>query len=125
MLTEENFGQTGSIWYEDKVSLHSSFDIYFDINLGCLDAQGADGIAFVFQPISTSIGVSGGGLGYQGVMPSLAVEFDTYHNGNYTDPIFDHVAIIRNGNVDHASGDNLSGRSGFSMEMLMLKIAIF
>ncbi|MBK9110000.1 MAG: gliding motility-associated C-terminal domain-containing protein [Saprospiraceae bacterium] len=112
LLTEENFGQTGSIWYEDKVSLYSSFDIYFDINLGCLDAQGADGIAFVFQPISTSIGVSGGGLGYQGVMPSLAVEFDTYHNGNYTDPIFDHVAIMRNGNVDHASGDNLSGPVG-------------
>lgn len=112
LLTEERNYQTGSIWYEDKVSLLQSFDIYFDLNLGCIDANGADGIAFVFQPISTSIGVTGGGLGYQGVIPSLAVEFDTWQNANFSDPFYDHVSLMRNGNVDHAASDNLSGPVG-------------
>lgn len=112
LLTEETFSQTGSVWYEDKVSLYNSFDIYFDLNLGCLDGPGADGIAFVFQPISTSLGVSGGGLGYQGISPSLSVEFDSYQNPNYSDPFYDHMAIIRNGNVDHSTADNLAGPVG-------------
>ena len=112
LLTEERNYQTGSIWYEDKVSLFQSFDIYFDLNLGCIDANGADGIAFVFQPISTSIGVTGGGIGYQGVIPSLAVEFDTWQNANFSDPFYDHVSIMRNGNVDHAASDNLAGPVG-------------
>ncbi|MBK8956762.1 MAG: gliding motility-associated C-terminal domain-containing protein [Saprospiraceae bacterium] len=112
LLTEERYFQSGSIWYEDKVSLHQSFDIYFDLSLGCLDGPGADGIAFVFQPISTSIGVAGGGLGYQGIVPSLAVEFDSYQNGNYNDPPYDHMAVMRNGNVDHGSADNLAGPTG-------------
>jgi len=112
LLTEEIQGQAGSVWYEDKVSLYNSFDIYFDMNLGCLDGPGADGIAFVFQPISTSIGTGGGGLGYQGIVPSLAVEFDTYQNGNYLDPPFDHVSVMRNGNVDHGNPDNLVGPVG-------------
>ncbi|MBK9222525.1 MAG: gliding motility-associated C-terminal domain-containing protein [Saprospiraceae bacterium] len=112
LLTEELNYQTGSIWYEDKVNLNQSFDIYFDLNLGCIDRNGADGIAFVFQPISTSIGVSGGGLGYQGVSPSLAVEFDTWENGNNTDPFYDHMSIMRNGNVDHRLPDNLAGPVG-------------
>ncbi len=111
-LTEAKTDQVGSVWYEDKTNLNQSFDIYFDINLGCIDKGGADGIAFLFQPISTSIGVRGGGLGYQGVTPSLAVEFDTWQNPNYNDPGFDHVAIIKNGNVNHLSADNLAGPLG-------------
>ncbi len=111
-LTKALVFQSGSVWYETKANLNESFDIYFDINLGCIDANGADGIAFVLQPISTSIGVAGGGLGYQGIRPSLAVEFDTWQNGNFNDPAFDHMAIMRNGNVDHALPDNLSGPIG-------------
>ncbi len=112
LLTDALFTQSGSVWYEQKANLDKSFDVYFDINLGCLDAQGADGIAFVLQPISTSIGVAGGGLGYQGIMPSLDVEFDTYQNSPYNDPVYDHMAIMRNGNTDHASLDNLAGPIG-------------
>jgi gliding motility-associated-like protein len=116
-LTRAFTFQSGSVWYQQKADLSKSFDVYFDINLGCLDAPGADGIAFVLQPISTSIGVAGGGLGYQGIRPSLAVEFDTWQNSNFADPAFDHVSIMRNGNVDHASADNLAGPVGIFSNM--------
>ncbi|HEX5626011.1 MAG TPA: M43 family zinc metalloprotease, partial [Saprospiraceae bacterium] len=112
LLTEALNFQSGSVWYEDKVDLRKSFDIYFDLNLGCIDGAGADGLAFVFQPISTSIGVAGGGLGYQNIMPSLAVEFDSWENNNFADPAFDHLAIMRNGNVSHGTPDNLAGPVG-------------
>ena len=112
LLTEEKNYETGSVWYEDKIDLTRPFDIYFQLNLGCIDGAGADGIAFVLQPISTSIGVSGGGLGYQGIRPSLAIEFDTWENGNYSDPVYDHMSLMRNGNVSHASPDQLAGPVG-------------
>ncbi len=112
ILTQALAAQAGSVWYEQKANLNESFDVYFDMNLGCIDENGADGIAFVFQPISTSIGVAGGGLGYQGISPSLDIEFDTYENSQYKDPVYDHVAIMKNGVVSHFFVENLAGPVG-------------
>lgn len=67
----------------------------------------ADGIAFLLQSESiTAVSSSalGGAIGYQGITPSLAVEFDIY-NGNPGDPGSsssinsgdDHVGITENG----------------------------
>ena len=103
-LTQDAGFRNGSVWYSDKVNLKESFDLYFDIFLGCKDSDGADGIAFVLQPISTNIGVAGGGIGYQGVTPSVAVEIDTWQNGDLNDPSFDHVAVQLNGNTTHGAG---------------------
>lgn len=108
-LTDADNYQAGSMWYEDKVDFGKSFDIFFDFNLGCYDRNGADGLAFLLQPISTSIGVAGGGIGYAGVRPSLAVEFDTWENSEYSDPSFDHLSIMKNGNISHNNPDNLAG----------------
>ena len=108
-ITDALNTQAGSVWYSELVNLNESFDISFDIFLGCNDSPGADGIAFVFQPISTSIGTNGGGMGYQGVAPSLAIEFDTYTNGQWGDPFYDHIAIMTNGSGDHGSANNLAG----------------
>ena len=59
---------------------------------------GADGIAFIMQPVSNSEGSSGGGLGYMGISPSIGVEFDTWDNPEYGDPTSsDHAAIVTNG----------------------------
>ena len=63
-LTQDAFNQSGSVWNINKISLHQAFDYKFNIYLGCNDGDGADGIAFVLQPISTSIGAVGGGIGY-------------------------------------------------------------
>jgi GxGYxY sequence motif in domain of unknown function N-terminal/GxGYxYP putative glycoside hydrolase C-terminal domain/Bacterial lectin len=42
----------------------------------------ADGFTFTIQgAASTAIGGGGGGLGYQGMTPSVAVKFDLYNNG--------------------------------------------
>jgi large repetitive protein len=100
--------QTGSVWYLNKVNIEDGFDLYFDVFLGCNDG-GADGIAFVLQPISTGIGTAGEGLGYEGVNPSLAIEIDTWQNTNRNDPAYDHLALQSNGVVDHGTPENLAG----------------
>ncbi len=105
-LTTASNGQFGSVWNNNLYNLNNSFDFSFDVFLGCSDG-GADGMAFVLQPVSTSLGASGGGLGYQGISPSLDIEIDTYQNGG--DPAADHIAIMQNGNTNHGSADNLAG----------------
>ena len=92
-LTSETNWQVGSIWNPDKIDLRRSFDLVMEVFPGC-DDEGADGLVFGLQPISTSIGTSGEDLGFGGVVPSLGVEIDTYFNGNKGDPEFDHLAII-------------------------------
>ncbi len=108
-LTTEGFAQVGSIWNEDKINLNESFQVIMELNFGCKDADGADGILFGFQPLSTSIGQSGEGLGFQGVAPSIGIEFDTWQNANLADPAFDHIAICRDGLLNHGTFNNLAG----------------
>ncbi|MBL0357606.1 MAG: PKD domain-containing protein [Chitinophagaceae bacterium] len=108
-LTPNAFNQSGSVWNNFKIDLAQSFDFNFDIYLGCDDA-GADGIVFVLQPISTSVGTSGGGLGYQGVTPSVGVTVDTWQNTADNDPLYDHIAIQLNGNINHSNAAvNIAG----------------
>jgi len=108
-LTNDEFNQSGSVWNINKINLSQSFDYKFNVNLGCRDNDGADGIVFVLQPISTSIGSLGGGLGYQGVRPSIGVAIDTWQNTNDDDPGFDHLSIHRDGDLNHRSVNNLAG----------------
>jgi gliding motility-associated-like protein len=108
-LTPAEDSKSGSIWNINKIDLTRSFDFKFNIFLGCVDADGADGIVFVLQAVSTSIGSLGGGIGYQGVNPSIGITVDTWQNFNDSDPAFDHIAIHRNGDIDHTSSNNLAG----------------
>jgi gliding motility-associated-like protein len=101
-LTPDQLWQSGSMWNINKISLNESFDFKFNIYLGCADGDGADGVAFVLQPISTSIGAQGGGLGYDGVTPSIGVLVDTWQNYEDNDPVYDHIAIHKNGIIDHS-----------------------
>jgi gliding motility-associated-like protein len=107
-LTDSANTQSGSVWNNNKIDLTQSFDFKFDIFLGYKDA-GADGIVFVLQPISTSVGTSGGGLGYEGVAPAVGVTIDTWQNGNNNDPAYDHIAIQLNGDINHATVNNIAG----------------
>ncbi len=63
--------------------------------------RGGDGLAFVIQNLSNDVGVTGGGIGYQGLTPSIAVELDTFLNPAFDDPSTNHVGIMLNGNPDH------------------------
>ena len=113
-LTPAIGNQSGSVWNSIQINLNNPFHFNIDLFLGCNNG-GADGIAFVLQPISTSLGSSGGGLGYNGISPSFAVEFDTWQNSQYADPSYDHIAIQRNGILNHQSwnSNNLAGPVGF------------
>ncbi|HEX2627901.1 MAG TPA: hypothetical protein VHM26_02790, partial [Chitinophagaceae bacterium] len=48
--------QSGSVWNANKINLNNPFDFIFNVYLGCQDGNGADGIVFILQPISTSVG---------------------------------------------------------------------
>lgn len=100
-LTGTNNFESGSIWHTERIDLRQSFQVVAEVFLGCLDGDGADGLVFGFQPVSTSIGQAGEGIGFQGVTPSIGLEMDTYQNFNLNDPEYDHIALIANGNLDH------------------------
>src|SRR5687767_8157097 len=100
-VTPAAFTQSGSVWNSNKINLNSAFDFNFNVYLGCLDVNGADGIVFILQPISTSLGSSGEGMGFSGISPSIGIALDTWQNFNLNDPIFDHISIQANGNVSH------------------------
>ncbi len=57
----------------------------------------ADGITFVLAQGTSGLGGLGGGMGYQGVGNSVAIEFDTYWN-NF-DPNSNHVGVDTNGSL--------------------------
>ena len=55
----------------------------------------ADGITFVLAANPTGLGGGGGGIGYVGVLNSVAIEFDTFNNGEVGGS--NHVAVDTNG----------------------------
>jgi gliding motility-associated-like protein len=106
-LTQAQNTQSGSVWNSNKINLNNSFDFNFNVYLGCQDANGADGIVFILQPISTNVGTTGEGMGFEGVTPSVGISLDTWQNFNRNDPVFDHIDININGTVTH--GSDLAG----------------
>ena len=105
LLTPAAGKKVGTIWSEQKVSLNNSFEVELELFFGT-NNSGADGVTFSLQPKSNTVGTSGGGLGIGGITPSLITEMDTYQNGSYGDPSYDHIALTKN-TVDHRANDNL------------------
>jgi gliding motility-associated-like protein len=99
----------GSVWNKNKIDLNQSFNYIFNIFLGCKDSDGADGIVFVLQPIGTSIGVAGQGLGFQNIVPSIGIPIDTWQNFDFNDPPFDHIGIYKNGDLVNGTTNTLAG----------------
>jgi gliding motility-associated-like protein len=99
-ITQDSMWQNGSVWNTTQIDLSKSFDLFFELYFGSHD-DGADGMSFTLQRQGTNAGGPGGGLGASGITPSLIVEYDTYQNVDYTDPVFDHIAIERDGVADH------------------------
>ncbi len=107
-VTPATFGQSGSAFSTTPVTLSSnaSFSTYFQFRFtnpgGSCDGQGcgADGLTFTVQTVSNSVGGGGGGIGYAGISPSVAVEFDSWNNGAIDDFSSNHVGINVNGNID-------------------------
>ncbi len=106
-LTPAANTQSGSVWNATRINLNDPFDFVFNVFLGCNDANGADGIVFMLQPISTSVGTTGEGMGFEGISPSIGISLDTWQNVNRNDPAYDHISIQSNGNITH--GTDLAG----------------
>ncbi|MGD0538903.1 MAG: LamG-like jellyroll fold domain-containing protein, partial [Verrucomicrobiota bacterium] len=114
-LTPATTFQSGSVFSASPVNA-ARFSTFFSFrisNRGGMTTDynptpGADGLVFVLQAISgASLGVYGGGLGYQGITNSVGVEFDTWNNydgTDYFDPDSNHVGIDLNGDVSHGVG---------------------
>lgn len=97
-LTSAINSDFGAIWSFNTIDFNNDFSVSTQLYFGNIDSPGADGIAFVIQPLSNNQGVSGGGLGFQGITPSLAVEMDTWFNSGNDPTSSDHIAVIANGN---------------------------
>ncbi|MFQ5446804.1 MAG: gliding motility-associated C-terminal domain-containing protein, partial [Saprospiraceae bacterium] len=107
-LTPDSANQAGTIFSNGTYSLYAPFNLKARMNFGCNEA-GGDGMAFIFTTSNSGVGTNGGGLGYEGLAPSLVVQFDDFQNGSHGDPAEDHIAVMRNGSADHNSSDNLAG----------------
>jgi glucose/arabinose dehydrogenase len=113
-LTPDLNTQAGSAFYDTgfQIDANSSFSTQFQFRLGGANGtNGADGFTFVLQNDSrgtSAIGPSGGSVGYQGINNSFAIEFDTYKNGT-GDPDANHLSLLRNGNVNTAVKNGLTG----------------
>ncbi len=106
ILTPYESNQVGSVWYYEPVDLSEDLVVEFYAYLGD-NPDGADGITFTLQSLGTNeLGGAGGGLGYSGISPSVAVEVDTWINDFDSPATTDHIAIDVNGNVNHTYNKN-------------------
>ena len=100
-----NYWQSSSVFYTKPVTLtrNASFSTYFQFKIS--DARGAgggaDGIVFILQTQDSKVGAVGGGIGYQGIKPSIGIEFDTYNNG--VDYDANHIGINIDGSMTSVS----------------------
>ncbi|PYJ59783.1 MAG: hypothetical protein DME24_11860 [Verrucomicrobia bacterium] len=91
--------QVGSAFLSSPLAIgpNSSINTRWVFNING-SADGADGLTFVIQGNgATSLGLVGGGLGYDGIGKSVAVEIDNYQGPG--DPNANHIGILSNGNV--------------------------
>lgn len=105
-LTQAAQNQRGAAWNNCQINLEADVDLQFSVNFGTTDADGADGMVFVLQQSGTgnfAVGSTGGSIGYENgpFVPSLAVELDTWQNGDVGDPWYDHLALTSNGSIMH------------------------
>jgi len=94
-------GQSGSAFLTSPFSLaaDASFSSYFEFQFTNPINGGADGIVFTVQKVANTAGGSGGGIGYQGLSPSVGVEFDNWNNGGGDGNNDNHAGINVNGNM--------------------------
>lgn len=108
-ITPNVRSQGGGVWYDQTIDFSKDFTISYQNYFGDKDF-GGDGMAIVFKTSpDIELGAKGHGQGYEGILNSLSVEFDTYHNLEKGDPLDDHIALMANGVVDHLSTANLAG----------------
>ena len=97
-LTEAENYQVGTAMSASTISLLSDFELTFNLNFGTKDGDGADGITFILHNDSDGSNAAGGNgvnMGVNGIDNAVAIEFDTWDNGE--------TAENYSGNEDHTS----------------------
>lgn len=92
-------GQAGSAFSTTAITLapNVSFSTKFSFNFNQQLNNGADGLVFVVQTVSNTAGGAGGGIGYEGLLQSVGIEFDNWDNGSGDNFSNNHVGINING----------------------------
>lgn len=99
-LTPAAGSMEGAAWHAEKqfvsVGWETSFNFNLNENVG--DVGGSDGFTFIIQNHAATYLAGGGGtLGYADLPNSLVIEFDTYQNGESSDPSQSHISVHTNG----------------------------
>ena len=108
-ITTNERWKTGMALREGKLNLNADFEKSFEIYMGD-NNNGADGMVFLLlsEAPSPDVSIDGGGyLGFETACngkPCMGIEIDTYRNSS--DPSEDHIALIKNGSVNHSSSEN-------------------
>jgi len=111
-LNQNVLWTSGNAVYKNRVSLpeDGSFSAYFTFSMEdpvcSTNGKGADGIAFLLKSKLDSFGQKGLGIGYGGIAPSVAVEFDTFMNGEFADPNENHIGVNFNGVMTSVATEN-------------------
>ncbi len=126
ILTPSAGNVAGAVWFSRKVSLSNGFSAVFQFRMAYGfnsfsdgSAPGADGIVFVIQNSAPgALGNTGGGIGYEDIPNSIAVEFDTYWNYQKSDPNGNHVAVFSNGMAPNSSDHSTAANLGTNSDIL-------
>src|SRR5581483_5622242 len=115
-LTDNKGSETSSAWYPYELPVATGFTTSFQFQITSTTSL-ADGFAFVIQanPNGTSVlGTTGAGgyIGYDGIPNSVAVEFDTFQNGNFGDPASPHIGIQSKGTAANSADHNTASLAG-------------
>jgi hypothetical protein len=126
-LTSAAIGEIGAAWSIDRKNVQQPFAVSFHLQISDPDlGGGADGIAFVIQnQSSSSRGINGGGIGYDGIPNSLAVEFDTSLTDVETppmsmvgDPSGHHIAVHTRGEDPNSADEKFRIGSAYDSPSL-------
>ena len=120
-LTVDQVHQAGAAWLPTKQLVQGGFDATFQWQITrTLHPKGADGFAFVIHNADLpfpglALGDGGGGMGYNGIPNSLAIEFDTVQNrpgefveGERGDPNDNHVSVQTRGTLPNSADSTFS-----------------
>jgi lysophospholipase L1-like esterase len=129
-LTVDQESQTGAAWLPAKQQVQDGFEATFDWQINRANPRrGADGFAFVIHNADLpfpGLALGGGrnGLGYSGILNSLAVEFDTLQNlpeefgGELGDPNDNHISVQSRGTLPNTANPTFSLGSTTGLPLL-------